>query len=50
MYPSTSPIVVKELTMETIEGAIKYYAKEDDGYWFKFWHMGTGIDDKTLNC
>jgi hypothetical protein len=46
MAPS---IIVKELTMETIEAAIKYYVEERDGYWLKFCHLGTEIDDKTLN-
>ena len=47
--PVAPSIIVKELTKETIEAAIQYYAKERDGYWLKFCHMGTEIDDKTLN-
>ena len=47
--PVAPSIIVKELTKENIEAAIQYYAKEHDGYWLKFYHMGTEIDDKTLN-
>ena len=47
--PIAPSIIVKELTMETIEAAIKYYVEERDGYWLKFCHLGTEIDDKTLN-
>jgi len=47
--PVAPSIIVKELTKETIEAAIHYYAEERDGYWLKFCHMGTEIDDKTLN-
>ena len=47
--PVAPSIVVKELTIETIEAAIHYYAEERDGYWLKLCHMGTEIDDKTLN-
>lgn len=47
--PIAPSISVKELTMETIEAPIKYYVKEDDGYWLKFCHMGTEIDNKILN-
>ncbi len=47
--PVAPSIIVKELTKETIEAAIHYYAKERDGYWLKFCHMGTEIDEKTLN-
>ena len=49
MSPVAPSIIVKELTKETIEAAIQYYAKERDGYWLKFCHMGTEIDEKTLN-
>jgi hypothetical protein len=49
LSPIAPSIIVKELTKETIEAAIQYYAKERDGYWLKFCHMGTEIDDKTLN-
>jgi hypothetical protein len=41
-------IVVKELTMENIERAIKAYAKED-AFWLKLYHLASGIDIKTLN-
>lgn len=47
--PIAPSIIVKELTKKTIESAIQYYAKERDAYWLKFCHMGTEIDDKTLN-
>ena len=47
--PVAPSIIVKELTQETIEAAIHYYVKEDYGYWLKFCHMETEIDDKTLN-
>lgn len=49
LSPTSPSIIVKELTKETIESAIHYYAKEDNGYWLKFCHMGTEIDEKTLN-
>lgn len=39
-------IVVKELTMENIERAIKAYAKD---YGLKLYHLASGIDIKTLN-
>ena len=41
-------IVVKELTMENIERAIKLYAKEN-AFWLKLYHLASGIDIKTLN-
>ena len=47
--PVAPSIIVKELTQETIEAEIHYYVKESNGYWLKFCHMGTEIDDKTLN-
>lgn len=47
--PVAPSIIVKKLTKETIEAAIQYYAKERYGYLLKFCHMGTEIDDKTLN-
>lgn len=49
LSPTSPSIIVKELTKETIESAIHYYVKEDNGYWLKFCHMGTEIDEKTLN-
>ena len=49
LSPRAPSILVKEVSTETIEAAIKYYAEKDDGYWLKFCHMGTEIDDKTLN-
>ena len=45
--PVAPSIIVKELTKETIEAAIHYYAKERNGYWLKFCHMGTEIDEAT---
>ena len=50
VYPVAPSIVVKELTKETIEDAIKYYVEEDDGYWLKFCHLGTEIDPKPLGA
>lgn len=47
--PKSPVIIVKQLTEETIEAAIRYYVTEDNGYWLKFYHLGTEIDDKTLN-
>lgn len=41
-------IVVKELTIENIERAIKEYAK-DDNFWLKFYHLTPSIDIKTLD-
>lgn len=49
LSPIALSIIVKEFTKKTIETAIQYYAKEQNGYWLKFCHMGTEIDDKTLN-
>ena len=49
VYPVAPSIVVKELTKETIEDAIKYYVEEDDGYWLKFCHLGTEIDIPHLS-
>lgn len=49
IYPGTPSIIVKELTIKTIEATIKHYVEEDNGYWLKFCHMGTEIDDKTLD-
>lgn len=48
LFPMDSMIVVKELTMENIERAIKTYAK-DDAFWLKLYHLASGIDIKTLN-
>lgn len=31
------------------DSVIHYYAKEDNGYWLKFCHIGSEIDDKTLS-
>jgi len=48
--PPRSPVIlVKELTEEIIKAAIHYFVKEREGYWIKFYHLGTEIDDKTLN-
>jgi len=48
LFPMDPMIVVKELTMENIERAIKAYAKED-AFWLKLYHLASGIDIKTLN-
>lgn len=48
LLPMDPMIVVKELTMENIERAIKAYAK-DDAFWLKLYHLASGIDIKTLN-
>jgi hypothetical protein len=49
LSPMAPMIIVEELKKEVIEAAIHYYAKHDNGYWLKFCHMGTEIDEKTLN-
>lgn len=49
IYLGAPSIIVKELTIETIEATIKHYVEEDNGYWLKFYNMGTEIDDKTLD-
>lgn len=48
LFPMDPMIVVKELTMDNIERAIKAYAK-DDAFWLKLYHLASGIDIKTLN-
>ncbi len=40
-------IIVKELTEEIIEEAVKAYAEENDGYWLK-WYNFVGKIDKTV--
>ena len=41
-------IIVKKLTKEVIEQAIKSFAK-DDAYWLKLHHLSTEFDISTLN-
>lgn len=48
LFPVDPMIVVKELTMDNIERAIKAFA-EDDAYWLKLHHLASEIDIKTLN-
>lgn len=48
LFPMDPMIVVKELTRDNIERAIKAYAK-DDAFWLKLYHLASGIDIKTLN-
>ena len=38
LFPMDPMIVVKELTMENIERAIKAYV-EEDGFWLKLYHL-----------
>lgn len=49
LSPTSLSIIVKELTKETIESAIHYYAKKDNDNWLKLCYMGSEINDKTLN-
>ena len=49
LSPMAPLIMVKELKKKTIESAIHYYAEKENGYWLKFCHMGTEIDEKTLD-
>ena len=49
LAPLAPSIIVKEFTKERIESAIHYYASEENGYWLKLCHMGTEIDEKTLD-
>lgn len=46
--PGTPMIVVKELTEEIVNEAIKAYA-EDDGYWLKLCQFGDELDISVLN-
>ena len=48
LFPMDPMIVVKGLTMENIDRAIKAYA-EEDVFWLKFYHLAFGIDIKTLD-
>lgn len=40
-------LIVKEITREIVEEAVKAYAEYDDGYWLKFYHFAGDID-KTV--
>ena len=40
-------IIVKELTKEIIEEAVKAYADQENGYWLKSYHFAEKID-KTV--
>jgi len=42
-FPS-SRIIVEELTKETIEAAIQYYAQKRDGYWLELHQFGDAVD------
>jgi hypothetical protein len=42
-------IIVKELTKDIIEEAIKAYADNYDGYWLKFYHFAGDIDETVFN-
>ena len=41
-------IIVKKLTKEIIEEAVKAYA-EDDAYWLKYYHFAGEVDMAVLN-
>ena len=41
-------IIVKKLTEEIIEEAVRAYA-EDDAYWLKFYHFGGKVDIAVFN-
>ena len=47
-YCGVPDIIVKKLTIDNIERAIKEYAS-DDAYWLKFYHISGGIDINKIN-
>ena len=48
LEPGSPFIIVKRLTKEIIEQAIKSFAK-DDAYWLKLHHLSAEFDISTLN-
>ena len=42
--PITPLIVIRTLTKEIIEEAVKAYAEEDDAYWLKHYHFAGQVD------
>lgn len=41
------PIILREMTKESIEAAIQDFAEDEEGYWLKFY--GAQLDIKTLD-
>lgn len=47
--PCSPFIIVKELTKEISEAAVKSYAEKNDGYWLKLYHFANDIDIDVLD-
>jgi len=47
--PSHPFIIVKEITKEIVEEAVKAYAEYHDGYWLKLYHFAGEIDKTVFN-
>ena len=46
--PGDPSIIVRKLTKEIIEEAVKAYA-ENDAYWLKFYHFAGKVDTAVFN-
>jgi hypothetical protein len=42
-------IIVKKVTREVVEEAIKAYAEKDDGYWLKFYSFALNINPTVFD-
>ena len=49
MSPGENCIIVKKLTPEVIEEAVKAFVEEQDAYWLKLLHVESDFDIETLN-
>jgi hypothetical protein len=49
LEPGENFIVVRQLTPEVIEEAVKAFVKENDAYWLKLLHISSYFDIETLN-
>jgi len=49
MSPGENFIIVKKLTPEVIQEAVKAFVEERDAYWLKLLHVESYFDIETLN-